>query len=106
VHHCNAAFSDGRSCESAFASVAACSSIADATLLGGGPETEPGCYYFCPNVPNCAELSLDAAAALLCQYAAANCISTSLGLRPLCGPDLGTKFGPCCFGLDANILYR
>jgi hypothetical protein len=106
-HSCYAAFDDGRSCDDAFASATACDQKNEIGLLTG--ELEPikgeGCYYFCPDVPNCMNLSIDEVATLLCQYAATNGISSSLALRPLCGPETDTSFGPCCFGVDANTLF-
>lgn len=105
-NHCDPAFDDGRSCEAAFAAVSACADASEATLLTGGLDviTGEGCYYFCPDVPDCEALSLEDASALLCRFAGGNGISESLGLRTLCGPT-PTAFGPCCFGIDAVTLF-
>lgn len=103
---CDPGFDDGRSCTAAFSQVSACTDASAATLLTGGLEavTDEGCYYFCPDVPDCETLSLEEASGLLCRFAAANDIAGSLGLRTLCGP-VPTLLGPCCFGIDAVTLY-
>lgn len=68
--------------------------------------TGEGCYYFSPDIEGCAELSWTRhLEMLLCQYAATHDISPSLGLRLLCGP-VSTEYGPCCFGIDANIVFQ
>jgi hypothetical protein len=48
---------------------------------------------------------MEQVAALACEYAAANDFSPMLGLRSVCGPELDTSFGECCWGLDAVTYY-
>ncbi len=107
-YQCYAAVHERRSCKEGFASVSACNSEADATLLEGGLQAgrHDGCYYFCPDVPNCETLTMEQVAELACKYAARNGINPSLSLRSLCGPELDTGLGSCCYGIDAVTLYE
>jgi hypothetical protein len=104
---CYSAFKEPRRCMEGFAGVSVCSKKPSITPLRPNLKAvvDEGCYYFCPNVPNCLELSMDEVAQLACKFAAANGISDSLGLRSVCGPETQTSFGSCCWGLDANTWY-
>ncbi|MCA9713689.1 MAG: hypothetical protein KC468_03230, partial [Myxococcales bacterium] len=88
-HHCYAAFPKPQRCTEGFARVTACKDESEATLLRGGLKAveDEGCYYFCPDVPNCATLTMDEVAALACKFAAGNGIESPLSLRSVCGPE-------------------
>lgn len=104
---CHPAFRDG-TCTQNFAQVTTCEGKADATLLRPGLTAGPadeGCYYFCPDVPNCESLTLEEAAELACKYAEANEFHPALSVRSLCGPEADSGFGRCCFGLDITTMY-
>lgn len=65
---------------------------------------DDGEYWFCPNTPKAASLTLEQVSGLLCNFAKDNHYPEHISIRSICGPK-PTEFGPYCFGADTAILY-